>query len=166
MRSLLNSDKLRITSDTAFEQVLDCCAAGLMRKEQETWIDERIISCYTTLFHRGHAHSFEVWQGGKLVAGLYGVNIGNTFIGESMFTHINNASKYCLIKAAHFMYAQGIFVINCQYFNEHLAHMGAIPVAREAYLNYMRYHGFLRDHLIGSWSALVDKHFSSDIYFK
>lgn len=165
MHSLLNSMRLRVTVDTAFGQVLSYCAAGLTRKESGTWIDDRIIECYTELFRRGIAHSFEVWEEDKLVAGLYGVNIGRTFVGESMFTHVTNGSKYGLIMAANYLYAHEIFVINCQYHNPHLEHMGAIPVAREDYIRYMRYHGFLLKNNMGSWTESAAEHFSKPINF-
>src|SRR5688500_4010878 len=83
-RQQLNSDRIKITFDRAFEKVIRACA-----DREETWIDERILASYVELHRSGHANSVEVWREGELVGGIYGVSINGAFFGESMFSRSN-----------------------------------------------------------------------------
>jgi len=160
MRSLLNGSRLELRVDTHFEAVLDGCSGAGSGTRSETWIEDRIRSAYGELFDRGHAHSFEVWEDGKIVAGFYGVNIGDVFVGESMFTRISNGSKYALIKACSFFNYLGIRIVDCQLHSEHVERMGAIPVSRQDYLTFLRRRGFIRIELVGKWTQLL-QHFQN-----
>ena len=155
MRSLLNSRELQLACDTRFDEVLQCCAAGRTRKMEGTWIDDRIVSAYTELHLAGRAHSIEVLQDGALVAGFYGVQVGRVFVGESMFTHISNGSKYALIRGCDFFSWLGIPWVDCQMHSDHLESMGALPYTRAAYLRFLKSDGFQPKALTRSWTALM-----------
>ena len=93
-----NQKKFTVTFDTQFEKVMTACQQQY-RKGQGggTWITDEMIDSYTELNRMGFAHSVEVWQGEKLVGGLYGISLGKIFFGESMFSTVSNASKFGFI---------------------------------------------------------------------
>ena len=105
-RTLRKTD-LRFSADTAFDAVIEGCAAPRAHSSG-TWITADMIEAYRRLHRLGWAHAFEGWIGENLVAGLYGVAIGRVFFAESMFTRVNDASKAVLVKAVKFL--QGPFV--------------------------------------------------------
>lgn len=123
----------RITADTAFERVIDACAAP-RRYTDSTWITAEMRSAYTQLHRLGWAHSFEAWIDDRLVGGLYGVAIGRVFFGESMFAAVTDASKVAFVKAVRFMHDRGIELIDCQLPSEHLTRLGATSMRRTQFL--------------------------------
>ncbi len=131
MQQLFKKKKFQITIDKQFKKVIKNCASVKRKTGYETWIDQKFINAYIHLFNSGHAHSIEVWENKKLVGGLYGVNLGNCFFGESMFSVVSNASKYAFIfLAQHFNF----HIIDCQVYNEHLASLGATNISRDKFL--------------------------------
>ncbi len=127
--------QIRVDSD--FGAVMQACAQT--RTQQEgTWITPDIITAYTGLHQLGHAHSVEVWCGKVLVGGLYGVNLGRMFFGESMFARIADASKIALAHLAFFLRAQGCPMIDCQQETQHLASLGARPISRSDFLQQLQ----------------------------
>src|SRR6185437_1199277 len=92
----VRSDAFTVTVDTAFKAVMAGCASPQAGRE-DTWINKRIRELYTGLHELGHCHSVEVWQDGDLAGGLYGVNLGRAFFGESMFHRVRDASKVALV---------------------------------------------------------------------
>jgi leucyl/phenylalanyl-tRNA--protein transferase len=88
---------------------------------------------YNRLFEMGWAHSFETWKEGVLVGGLYGVAIGTTFFGESMFSTLNNASKYAFVNCCQFLERKGFKVIDCQIHSNHLESLGAYFIERKVF---------------------------------
>lgn len=118
----------RITTDLAFAGVVDRCAA-----RDETWINAPIRALYLDLFAMGHAHSLELWEGGDLVGGVYGVALGAAFFGESMFSRRRDASKVALAWLVHRLRAGGFALLDVQFLTPHLASLGAIAVARAQY---------------------------------
>ncbi len=86
----------------------------------------------------GYAHSAEVWLNDKLAGGLYGVRMGNFFFGESMFSHTSNASKYAFIKYVELLKGEGVELIDCQVYTEHLESLGARMIDRKQFLNYLK----------------------------
>lgn len=122
-----------ISLNTAFTEVMRACAAPRLG-HPETWINAEIISLYTTLHHRGHAHSVEIWQGEDLVGGLYGVSLGTAFFGESMFSTAANASKIALIYLVALMKQCGFTLLDTQFQTEHLQQFGTYEVPRITYL--------------------------------
>lgn len=121
-----------IAVDTAFEAVVRQCGDPT---RPQGWIDENVVEAFTELHRRGRAHSVEAWQDGELVGGLYGVDIGGVFAGESMFHHVTDASKVCLVELAAIV---GDRVIDTQWRTDHLASLGAVEIPRADYLALLR----------------------------
>ena len=133
-RSLRRSFRhFEIRVDTAFEEVLACCASP---HRDGRWITPEIASAYTTLHRMGWAHSVETWQGDELVGGLYGVSVGGLFAGESMFHHVTDASKVALVALAGLVFADRSphRVIDVQWATPHLATLGIVEMPRPEYL--------------------------------
>lgn len=137
-RSLRRSvRRLDVSVDRAFAQVVRGCAD---RRRDRGWITPRIARAYERLHQLGWAHSVEVWQGGQLAGGLYGVAIGGLFAGESMFHVVPDASKVALVALVELLAADGDprRVIDVQWRTEHLASLGATEVPRPAYLQLLK----------------------------
>jgi leucyl/phenylalanyl-tRNA--protein transferase len=128
----VRADRFQVCVDTAFDQVLDACAAPAPGR-RKTWINARIRRLYRELHVRGHCHSVEAWRGGKLVGGLYGVTLKRTFFGESMFHRETDASKVCLVHLVARLKAGGFKLLDAQFLTEHLATFGAIEIERAEY---------------------------------
>ena len=137
MAKFIRNTPLTITINHAFSDVIDACA--LPRKTQsETWISPAIKNAYKQLHKIGAAHSIEVWNEDKLVGGLYGVNIGAVFCGESMFHQQTNASKLAFIALCqHFSFYQGK-LIDCQMMTPHLESLGVIPNTRSDFIKQLQ----------------------------
>lgn len=128
----VRSDTFEIRIDTAFDAVVEGCAAPAPDREQ-TWINARIRALYGELFDMGHAHSVEVWQEGRLVGGLYGVSLGAAFFGESMFHKARDASKVALVHLVARLRLGGFKLLDTQFVTPHLASFGAVSVSRRRY---------------------------------
>lgn len=134
MRQVMRSGRFTFTSNKAFEQVIRACAATPRRGQDGTWIDADMQRAYIDLHHAGYAHSWETWQDGKLVGGLYGVDVGDVFCGESMFSLSPNASKAALITLCR---SKTYRLIDCQIHSDHLASFGARMIPQQEYLSYL-----------------------------
>ena len=128
----IRSDRFEIRTDTAYDAVIDGCAASAPGREG-TWINNRIREIYRILFERGQVHTVEAWAGGKLVGGLYGVSIGAAFFGESMFHLERDASKVALAHLFARLRKGGFRLLDTQFVTSHLASLGAIAVPKQAY---------------------------------
>lgn len=131
MRRVIKKEIFSFTINQAFSQVMAACSS-VDRKDQEgTWINEDMIQAYTALHQQGYAVSAEAWQDGILVGGLYGVRLGKIFFGESMFSRVSNASKAVFIHFVKHLQQDGVQLIDCQVYTDHLASLGAesIPAA-------------------------------------
>lgn len=127
--------RFTVTVDLDFDGVIRGCAERPGLTERELWITEEFIAAYSALHAMGWAHSIEVWQDEQLVGGLYGVEVGGLFAGESMFHRVRDASKVALLGLAVRLGECGGFrLLDVQWTTEHLASLGAIDVPREAYL--------------------------------
>lgn len=135
MKQLLKQQKFRFTINAAFEQVIQQCMLIERPGQDGTWINEEVIKAYTTLYYQGYAHSAEVWQGETLVGGLYGIKINNLFFGESMFSLQSNASKYAFISYVQTLIKEGVILIDCQVYTQHLESLGAEMISRKAFIN-------------------------------
>jgi leucyl/phenylalanyl-tRNA--protein transferase len=129
LRKTIRSGEYRVTSDTAFEEVVRRCAG-----REETWINADIEESYRALHARGHAHSIECWHEDALLGGLYGVNLGAAFFGESMFSARRDASKVALAWLVARLKVGGYRLLDCQFMTDHLRSLGAIEVTQEDYL--------------------------------
>lgn len=131
MQKLMRAKTFLVTVNKAFDKVIKNCAKTPRTGQEGTWITDDMQQAYLKMHQKGLAHSVEVWQNDKLVGGLYGIKIGNVFCGESMFSHVSNASKTALIYLAKNM---GFKLIDCQLPNDHLMSLGAVMISREEYL--------------------------------
>jgi leucyl/phenylalanyl-tRNA--protein transferase len=129
----VRSGRFAVTFDLAFGQVVEECAAPRPGREQ-SWINDEIMRLYGALFAAGHAHSVECWREGKLQGGLYGVNLGAAFFGESMFSVARDASKVALVHLVEALKAGGYTLLDTQFLTAHLASFGAIEIPRDDYL--------------------------------
>ena len=123
-----------IRFDTAFGEVVRACASAPREGQVGTWILPEMIEAYEVLHALGHAHSVEAWQDGKLVGGLYGVEIGGLFCGESMFSRVSDASKAALAGLVAHLEARGFEMIDAQVPTDHLKSLGAVEMDRHAFL--------------------------------
>lgn len=121
--------------DTAFEAVMQACAAIPRSHEDGTWINDEMIANYTALHALGHAHSVESWYEGELVGGLYGVSLGGAFFGESMFSEYSEASKVALVQLVAILKEAGYSLLDTQFVNEHLLQFGVEEIAKNDYLD-------------------------------
>lgn len=131
-KNLRNKD-YRVTVDRAFEDVLLGCS-GPRKGEAGTWLGKDMRRAYLVLHRGGHAHSYETWQGGRLVGGLYGVAMGRMFYGESMFSRATDASKVALVALTGELAARGFPLIDCQQRTPLLASLGAREIPRRQFL--------------------------------
>lgn len=129
----LRNSGYEVHCDTAFEQVMRCCAAP-RATQAGTWIGEDMIAAYCELHQSGYAHSVETWAGGKLVGGIYGVSIGRMFYGESMFSRVSNASKIALVHLARQLDRWQFGMIDCQMSTPHLISLGAREIPRDEFI--------------------------------
>jgi len=118
-----------VTFDTAFERVIESCAAVRTMKGEETWITEEMKTAYLQLHQLGYAHSVECWQEQTLAGGLYGVLLDRVFFGESMFTLLSNGSKIALASLVIQLRRKNCRLIDCQMTTEHLLHYGACEIS-------------------------------------
>lgn len=131
MKQLLKRDVFDFRINTDFTAVITSCKTIARRGQESTWITDEVKAAYTRLHHAGYAHSAEAWQDGKLVGGLYGIRLGKVFFGESMFSTVSNASKYAFISYVHRLREQGVELIDCQVYTEHLESLGARMIPRK-----------------------------------
>jgi leucyl/phenylalanyl-tRNA--protein transferase len=129
----LRNKGFETTVDAAFPRVIEACAEP-RKGEPGTWISGEMQSAYVALHLAGYAHSFETWQRGRLVGGLYGVAIGRAFFGESMFSRITDASKVALVRLVETLRARAFPMIDCQQRTPLLASLGAREIPRSQFL--------------------------------
>ena len=137
MRTVLRKKRFEVTFNKAFDQVVEACAKVKRFGQNGTWITPGLMEVYSTLDTQGHAHSVEVWEEGSLVGGLYGIDLGTVFCGESMFSKSSNASKVALIFLVKELKKNKYELIDCQVPTQHLASMGAEPISRTKFLTFL-----------------------------
>jgi len=133
-RNLLNRNLFRITYNTAFKKVITQCQQIKRNGQQGTWITDEMFDAYVKLYGAGYAKSVEVWQDEELVGGLYGIDLGHIFCGESMFSKVSNASKIAFIHLAKKLRTEGYQIIDCQVYNEYLESLGCEEIPRELFM--------------------------------
>ena len=137
MRTVLRKKQFEVTFNKAFDQVVEACAKVKRFGQNGTWITPGLMEVYSTIHTQGHAHSVEVWEEGSLVGGLYGIDLGTVFCGESMFSKSSNASKVALIFLVKELKKNKYELIDCQVPTQHLASMGAEPISRTEFLTFL-----------------------------
>lgn len=133
LRQQLRRRPFDIRRDTAFEQVLDHCAAPRPGAD-DTWINPALRAAVLDLHRANLTHSVEAWQEGQLVGGLYGVALGAAFFGESMFSLRSGASQVCLVHLVDHLRARGFELLDVQFVNPHLEQFGVYEIPRDRYL--------------------------------
>ena len=134
LRKTLRRGGFEVRLDTAFHRVVHRCAEVPRRDEAGTWITTDMADAYAGLHELGFAHSAETWQDGELVGGLYGVSLGLSFFGESMFADRPDASKVAFVVLVRQLHAWGFDLIDCQVHTDHLARFGAREWTRRRFL--------------------------------
>ena len=132
LRRTVRSDRFTVAVDRDFDAVLDGCSQPMPGRTR-TWINARIRRLYRKLYERGDCHTVEVYEGERLVGGLYGVSIGRAFFGESMFHLARDASKVALVHLVARLRAGQYRLLDTQFVTEHLRTFGAVEVSRPAY---------------------------------
>jgi leucyl/phenylalanyl-tRNA--protein transferase len=143
LQRTVKQKKFDIRIDTAFEQVMRCCAEP-RAKQDRTWINEELLELYVALHRHGFAHSVETWLNGELVGGVYGVSVGGLFAGESMFSRARDSSKVALVALVDVLKRNGYVLFDVQFTNDHLKQFGVVEIPRSHYK--IRLEGALERH--------------------
>lgn len=138
MRKVLTRQTFDIRFNTAFEQVITECGKIKRRGQRGTWITNDVKQAYIELHRRGFALCGEAWRGNKLVGGFYGVQLGQCFFGESMFSRETNASKAAFLTFAGQFFKAGGKLIDCQVYTEHLESLGAEMLPRAEFIKIVK----------------------------
>lgn len=132
LRRRLAREEFSLTWNLAFDEVIVACGE---KREGGTWIIPEMRDAFNDLHRAGHAHSLEVWQGNRLVGGLYGVQRGALFAAESMFHRKTDASKVAVVAASRSLSRAGIQLFDVQFTTDHLRSLGVTEVSRDRYLD-------------------------------
>jgi leucyl/phenylalanyl-tRNA--protein transferase len=138
IRNLLNQNKFTVTFNQEFEAVIRNCQQIERQGQEGTWITQDIIDSYTKLYKMGLAKSVEVWQNVNLVGGLYGVDLGHIFCGESMFSKVPNGSKIAFVTLIQHLKRHQYKLLDCQVHNDHLEKLGAFEISRETFMRVLK----------------------------
>jgi len=140
MQQLFKRRTFKITINNAFTEVIRNCGRQKRKGQNGTWITAEIEEAYTQLHKLGYAVSVEAWKDNELVGGLYGIRIGKLFFGESMFAKVSNASKYAFIAFVQHLQKEGVVLIDCQVYTEHLESLGARMIDRTNFIELLKEH--------------------------
>lgn len=138
MQQLFKKEAFKVTINKDFEGVIRACATVQRGGQHQSWITEDFIEAYTSLNRKKLAVSVEVWKEEQLVGGLYGLKMGRLFFGESMFSRLPNASKYGFISYVRQLREEGVVLIDCQTYTEHLESLGASAMPRSEFIALLR----------------------------
>ena len=134
MQRMMRKNEFEITWNKAFEQVIEHCQNSPRKDQLGTWITDDMKRAYIKLHELGFAKSVEVWKGKELVGGIYGIDLGHIFSGESMFSKVSNTSKLAFIHLVKELQKKQYKLIDCQVYNEHLESLGAREIMREEFM--------------------------------
>ncbi|WP_158209980.1 leucyl/phenylalanyl-tRNA--protein transferase [Myroides phaeus] len=137
MRNILNRNIFKVTYNTCFREVIMHCQNVKREGQLGTWITDEMLESYCKLHELGIAKSVEVWQEDQLVGGLYGMDLGHIFCGESMFSLVPNASKVAFINLVRKLAEEDYALLDCQVYNDHLDSLGAREIHREEFMEYL-----------------------------
>jgi leucyl/phenylalanyl-tRNA---protein transferase len=152
LRKTLRNGPYSTQVDRAFGATIRACAAP-RRAGPDTWLNNDMIASYEQLHAMGYGHSVEAYAAGQLAGGLYGIQLGQVFFGESMFSLQRDASKVALARLVEECHVRDIQLIDCQVASEHLASLGAREVSRGQFAALLR--RYARRGPCGSWAAAV-----------
>lgn len=138
MKSILRKKEFKVTFNQNFDGVIAQCKNTYRKDQGGTWITNDMQKAYNKLHELGIAKSVEVWQNNVLVGGLYGIDLGTIFCGESMFSKISNASKIAFIYLTQKLENENYKLIDCQVYNNHLASLGAEEISRKDFIHFLK----------------------------
>lgn len=138
MKQVLKKELFTVTLNKDFPGVIAGCRHTPRAGQDGTWITPEVEKAYIRLHKAGHAHSIECWQEDTLVGGFYGIQLGRCFFGESMFSHVSNASKTAFITFVTQLAPPGLKLIDCQVYSEHLSSLGARYINRDEFLEIIK----------------------------
>ncbi len=138
MRNILNRNVFKVTFNQNFRDVVSNCQNIKRNGQNGTWITNDMIEAYCKLNELGIAKSVEVWQNDELVGGLYGVDLGHVFCGESMFSKVSNASKVAFIALVNQLEKENYKLLDCQVYNPHLESLGCREIDREEFMRILK----------------------------
>lgn len=138
MKQLIKKQHFEWSINQQFATVIHECKQQPRIGQLGTWITNEVEAAYTHLHELGYAHSIETWLNGKLVGGLYGIRLGKIFFGESMFSTESNASKFAFIQYVHHLIQEGVQLIDCQVYTNHLESLGAEMISRNAFIQLLK----------------------------
>lgn len=138
MRNILNKNSFTVTFNKIFRDVISNCQKVKRDGQNGTWITNDMIEAYVKLHEIGIAKSVEVWQNDKLVGGLYGIDLGQVFCGESMFSLVSNASKVAFIALVEKLKKENYKLVDCQVYNPHLESLGCREIERNAFMKILQ----------------------------
>ncbi|CAC9972705.1 leucyl/phenylalanyl-tRNA--protein transferase [Flavobacterium panici] len=138
MRNILNRNIFTVTFNTRFKEVILNCQKILRDGQDGTWISDEMIESYCELNKQGIAKSVEVWQDEVLIGGLYGIDLGHVFCGESMFSKVSNASKVGFIYLVNHLKKENYKLLDCQVYNPHLDSLGCREIDRDEFMSILK----------------------------
>lgn len=138
MQRLIKSGRFKTTWNTQFEKVVNACSIVKRKGQEGTWITPEMKGAYLKLHQMGIAKSMEVWENDELVGGLYGIDLGKVFCGESMFSKRSNASKFAFINLAQELEQKEYKLIDCQVYTAHLESLGAEEIPRQQFIKILK----------------------------
>lgn len=150
LRHTIKSGRFECRIDTQFREVMLHCAQTPRPDQEGTWILDEMVEAYCTLHEMGLAHSFETYENGKLVGGLYGVSLGKLFCGESMFHTVTDASKVAFYHLHQFLSEHEFQLIDCQQETRHLMSLGAYSIPRDEYIKALP-EMLAKPTMVGNW---------------
>jgi leucyl/phenylalanyl-tRNA--protein transferase len=138
MRNILNRNNFKITFNQNFRDVISNCQKVKREGQNGTWITNDMIEAYVKLHEMGVGTSVEIWQNDELVGGLYGIDLGHVFCGESMFSLVSNASKVAFIALVEILRKKNYKLVDCQVYNPHLESLGCREIERDAFIKILK----------------------------
>ena len=142
MKKTIQKNIFRVTFNQRFEQVVQHCKSVPRIGQNGTWITDEMQKAYSRLHKMGIAKSVEVWKEDKLVGGLYGIDLGHIFTGESMFSLVSDASKFAFIALVEYLRTGSYLPLDCQVYNPHLESLGATEISRKEFMRFLKTQDF------------------------
>lgn len=137
MQQVVKKQTFQFSTNNAFKAVIHACSTAPRNGQNGTWITNEMQDAYLHMHHLGYAHSAEAWLNDELVGGLYGIRLGNVFFGESMFSHVSNASKFAFIQYVQQLQKENVQLIDCQLHTDHLESLGATMIPRKTFMQHL-----------------------------
>lgn len=138
MQQVVKKQTFQFSTNKAFKAVIHACSTTPRNGQNGTWITNEMQDAYLHMHQLGYAHSAEAWLNDKLVGGLYGIRLGNVFFGESMFSHVSNASKFAFIHYVQQLEKENVQLIDCQLHTHHLESLGAAMIPRKTFMQHLQ----------------------------